>query len=94
MRKSLFKRLTVACLALLFGVSLAAQPDKRVFPPFTIEVGEQDTTVDNDAAKDLADYMTSQGLTVEWISRPGIHYWNFWQECLPKALQKAGESFK
>ena len=77
-----------------FTSLVAAQPDKRVFPPFTIEVGEQDTTVDNDAAKDLADYMMSQGLTVEWISRPGIHYWNFWQECLPKALQKAGESFK
>ena len=77
-----------------FTSLVAAQPDKRVFPPFTIEVGEQDTTVDNAASKSLADYMKAQGLSVEWISRAGIHYWQFWQECLPKALQKAGESFK
>ena len=77
-----------------FTTLVDAQSDKNVFPPFTIEVGEQDTTVDNDAAKSLADYMRSQGLACEWIARTGIHYWNFWQECLPKALQKAGESFK
>ena len=70
-----------------------ARPDKKVFPPFTIEVGEQDTTVDNAAARSLADYMSAQGLKVEFISRAGIHYWNFWQECLPKALEKAGKSF-
>ena len=71
-----------------------AQPDKSVFPGFTFEVGNQDTTVDNAGTKKLADYMTEKGLKVEWIERDGIHYWNFWQECLPKALARAGESFK
>ena len=71
-----------------------AQPDKSVFPGFTFEVGNQDTTVDNAGTKKLADYMSEQGIKVEWIERDGIHYWNFWQECLPKALAKAGESFK
>ena len=71
-----------------------AQPDKSVFPPFTIEVGTEDTTVDNNASKELADYMSGKGLSVEFIAREGIHYWNFWQECLPKALKKVGESFK
>lgn len=77
-----------------FPTLVDAQSNKKVFPPFTIEVGEQDTTVDNAASKSLADYMKSNGLSVEWISRPGIHYWQFWQECLPKALKKAGESFQ
>ena len=71
-----------------------AQADKRVFPGFTVEVGNQDMVVDNAGAKDLADYMEGQGLHVEYIARDGTHDWNFWQECLPKALQKAGESFK
>ena len=71
-----------------------AQADKGVFPGFTVEVGNQDTTVDNASAKDLADYMKDRGLKVEYIARDGIHYWNFWQECLPKALQKVGDSFK
>ena len=70
------------------------QSDKSVFPAFTVEVGNQDTTVDNAAAKDLADYMLSLGIEVEYIARDGIHYWDFWQQCLPKALQKVGESFK
>ena len=71
-----------------------AQADKSVFPAFTFEVGNQDTTVNNGQTKELADYMAEKGLTVEYIARDGIHYWDFWQQCLPKALQKAGESFK
>ena len=70
-----------------------AQDDKSVFPGFTFEVGNQDTTVQNASTEDLANYMKEQGLTVEYIARDGIHYWDFWQECLPKALAKAGESF-
>ena len=71
-----------------------AQADKSVFPAFTIEVGNQDTTVDNNASRELAEYMTEKGLTCEFIARDGIHYWDFWQQCLPKALKKVGESFK
>ena len=70
-----------------------AQADKKVFPPFTIEVGTEDTTVNNADSKKLADYMNEKGLSCEWIARAGIHYWNFWQECLPKTLQKVGETF-
>lgn len=70
-----------------------SQADKSVFPGFTFEVGNQDTTVDNANTKDMAEYMQSKGLKVEYIARDGIHYWDFWKECLPKALKKAGESF-
>lgn len=77
-----------------FKALIDAQSDKKVFPGFTIEVGTEDTTVNNADAESVADYMVEQGLTCEWIARAGIHYWNFWQECLPKALNKAGESFK
>ena len=71
-----------------------AQSDKKVFPGFTIEVGTEDTTVNNADSETVANYMKEKGLSVEWIARSGIHYWNFWQECLPNALKKAGESFK
>ena len=40
MRKSLFKRLTVACLALLFGVSLAAQPQVTLSGQVVDDFGE------------------------------------------------------
>lgn len=76
-----------------FTSLIDAQSDTRVFPPVTIEVGTEDTTVNNADSEKLANYMKAKGLTCEWIARAGIHYWNFWQECLPKALKKAGESF-
>lgn len=76
-----------------FKELIDAQSDKKVFPPFTIEVGTEDTTVNNADAQQVANYMKEKGLTCEWIARSGIHYWNFWQECLPKALKKAGETF-
>jgi enterochelin esterase-like enzyme len=76
-----------------FKAMIDAQSNKKVFPSFTIEVGTEDTTVNNADAQQVADYMKAEGLTCEWIARPGIHYWNFWQECLPKALKKAGDSF-
>ena len=77
-----------------FKALIDAQSDKKVFPGFTIEVGTEDSTVNNGDAEKVSDYMKANGLNAEWIARPGIHYWNFWQECLPKALNKAGESFQ
>ncbi len=77
-----------------FASLIDSKSDKKQFPPFTIEVGTEDTTVNNADSRKLADYMKEKGLACEWIARTGIHYWNFWQECLPKALKRAGESFK
>ncbi len=76
-----------------FKAMIDAQSDKKVFPGFTIEVGTEDTTVNNADSEQVANYMKEKGMTCEWIARTGIHYWNFWQECLPKALKKAGSSF-
>jgi S-formylglutathione hydrolase FrmB len=74
---------------------VSSATDKSAFPPFTIEVGNQDASgVDNELSKSIADYMKENGLTVEFIARDGQHDWTFWKECLPKALKKIGESFK
>lgn len=71
-----------------------AQADKGVFPAFTIEVGLQDTVVDNAAAEKLSDYLKENHISCEWVARDGVHDWVFWQACLPKALKNIGESFK
>ena len=70
-----------------------AKSDKSVFPAFTIEVGEQDMTVNNNDAKSLCDAMVKKGLTVDYISRSGTHDWTFWKQCLPKTLVAVGKSF-
>ena len=73
---------------------IALQEDKSVFPSYTIEVGLQDFTVNNNDAKTLCRAMTQNGISCEWIEREGTHDWPFWKVCLPKALVKVGESFK
>ena len=84
----------------MLGVSLdsmkakaAALASVNPHPHVTIEVGNQDTTVSNADAEVLCNAI-NEAAHCEWIARDGIHYWNFWQECLPKALEKAGKSFK
>lgn len=64
-----------------------------VRPDFTIEVGNQDTTVDNAKSKELSDAI-NEAAHCEWIARDGIHYWTFWPDCLAKALVKIGNTFK
>lgn len=71
-----------------------AQADKSVFPAFTMEVGLQDYTVNNNTTKTLYNNLVKKGLTCEWVEREGTHDWAFWKVCLPKALAKAGASFK
>ena len=70
------------------------QSDKSVFPSFTIELGNQDYTVNNGDARSLARHMDKNGIPCELIERDGTHDWAFWQACLPKALIKVGQSFK
>lgn len=70
------------------------QSDKSVFPDFTFEVGTQDFTVDNSKTKSLYNKLTQKGLTCDYVERDGTHDWAFWKVCLPKALAKAGASFK
>lgn len=76
------------------GNNITAAADKSVFPPFTIEVGTEDFTVNNEDSRKLYRQMTAAGIECEWIERGGTHDWAFWQGCLPKALAKVGGSFK
>ena len=71
-----------------------SQADRTHFPAFTIELGNQDTTVSNADARSLYYHLKNNGITCDLIERDGTHYWDFWQGCLPKALIKVGQSFK
>ena len=65
--------------------------DSSILPGITIETGNQDDLTPSAGA--FVEEMKKKGVEIEYITRDGIHYWNFWQECLPKALKKVGESF-
>ena len=78
---------------------ISLQTDMSVFPPFTFEVGTNDTTVGKNAdTKVLYNYMVSKGIPCEWdewtTGQWNDHNWDFWQTALPKALVKVGNSFK
>ena len=73
---------------------ILAGKDKDILPPLTIETGIQDGTTPLSGITDFHNYLVSEGIEHEFITRDGTHDWKFWQECLPKVLKKCGESFE
>lgn len=71
-----------------------ASCDVKKAPPCTIETGTDDMTVSLASVQDFVKFANERGFKPEFITRAGGHTWQFWQECLPKALVKVGESFK
>lgn len=68
--------------------------DKSKLPPLTIETGIQDQTTPLTGITEFHDYLVSEDIKHEFITRDGGHDWSFWQACLPKALNKCGEAFE
>ena len=73
---------------------MVKQSDPAKLPGITIEMGTEDTTVSPVSVEQFHQLLDSKGIKHEYITRAGGHTWTFWQQCLPKALKKAGESFK
>jgi enterochelin esterase-like enzyme len=73
---------------------LPARADKSKVPPITIETGTEDGTVSLSSVQAFVNKLKDKEIPCEFITRSGGHTWQFWQECLPKALKKVGESFK
>lgn len=66
--------------------------DKSTLPQLTIETGIQDQTTSLTSITEFHDYLVSEEIEHEFITRDGSHDWNFWQACLPKALDKCGKA--
>lgn len=73
---------------------ILANKDKDILPALTIETGIQDSTTPLAGITEFHNYLVSEGIEHEFITRSGSHDWKFWQECLPKVLNKCGESFE
>lgn len=73
---------------------MAAEADASKLPQITIETGTNDETVSLSSVQFFVDILKEHGIPHDFITRSGAHDWKFWQECLPKALKKAGESFR
>jgi enterochelin esterase-like enzyme/acetyl esterase/lipase len=63
------------------------------FPAFVMECGTQDFGAYpmNNALNEI---LSETSLEYTYTTRPGVHDWAFWQECLPKALSLASSNFK
>lgn len=68
--------------------------DKETLPPLTIETGIQDQTTSLTSITEFHDYLVTENIEHEFITRDGSHDWSFWQVCLPKAMNKCGEAFE
>ena len=67
--------------------------DKGKLPGLTIETGIQDYVTSLASVTEFHNYLVTEGINHEFITRDGMHDWNFWQECLPKVLKKCGEAY-
>jgi enterochelin esterase-like enzyme len=75
-------------------VSLVSTADVSKLPKLTIETGTDDTTVSLSSVQSFVNKLKTNNIPHDFITRPGGHDWQFWQECLPKALKLAGDTFK
>ncbi len=71
---------------------LAATAEPSSLPGMTIEMGTEDYTTGN--GENFHNTLESLGIKHEYIARSGSHDWKFWQECLPKVLNRCAEAFK
>jgi len=62
-------------------------------PAYIMECGTEDYLVYQSNVEFDA-FLIEQGVAHTYITRPGIHDWPFWMECLPKALTKASSIFE
>ena len=71
---------------------LARKADPATLPGITLEMGTEDWVTGNGA--DFHNTLSSLGINHEYIARSGVHDWKFWQECLPKVLNRCAEAFE
>ncbi len=92
-----------ACSAAVFGagttpdllalLAAASNEDRiRELPEMTLEIGTEDFLfADNERfIKQLDGY----NVAYEYITRPGTHYWDFWNACSPKIIRKSAAVFE
>lgn len=70
---------------------LARQADPTSLPGITLEMGTEDWVTGN--GEDFHKALNEYGIQHEYIARNGTHDWKFWQECLPKILNRCAEAF-
>ena len=75
-------------------MDLASNADVSKLPKITIETGTEDSTVSLASVQTFVNKLKANNIPHDFITRPGGHDWSFWQECLPKALKLAGDTFK
>ncbi len=93
-----------ACSAAVYGdgartpslddLMLTASKEERIvdLPGITLEIGTDDFLFSNNES--FAKKMDQYEVAYEYITRPGVHYWNFWNECSPKIIRAAAAAFE
>ncbi len=72
----------------------AASTENRIkdLPEIVIEIGTEDFLfADNERFVKILD---GYNVAYEYITRPGTHYWDFWNACSPKIIRKAAACFE
>lgn len=76
----------------IFNLWFSASKGTDPLPDTTIEIGSEDFLIST--ARSFHNFLLDKGITHEYIERPGVHDWAFWQACAPKIVKKATEVFE
>mgnify|MGYP000760385238 CR=1 FL=1 len=66
--------------------------DTQGLPGITIEIGKGDFLFES--AGYFKQALDGSSIVNEYITRDGIHDWDFWKGCLPKLLKKVSDTFE
>ncbi len=74
---------------------IAAKDEGRLaeLPGLTMEIGTEDSLCYS-ANQQFVGVLSEYSIAYEYITRPGVHYWSFWNECCPKILRKVAAAFE
>lgn len=72
--------------------TLVADKDFSSLPDYTMDIGTEDFLYATNVGVHNA--LEQMGFDHEFIQRSGAHDWKFWQEALPKALDRIGSYLK
>jgi len=63
----------------------------KSLPAYTMEIGTEDFLYNDNL--NFHNLLLDKNVPHNWITRPGIHEWAFWQVCLPKVLRFTSDHF-
>ncbi len=73
-------------------ISARKRGEIKDLPEITLEIGTEDFLY-RDNENWVKNILNLYDVSYEYITRPGVHYWSFWNGCSPRIIMKSAAAF-